>query len=187
MISRLYGDNQREDQILTWESSVAKKWRLDRDLVGMNERNGACLRLPASCSLSSYIVSPLWELSEKETEKDESGSKVEETKMEEGEAGEKPTRRSGFGLGCSGVALPCGGHKGSRRILILVSPNLLTYLTYPRSSRRIHPAPWDNSIPSPPLSNATTFAPLICLSLFFFFFHPLLMVFLSSLAASSRF
>jgi len=33
---------------------VAKK--LDRDLVGMNERNGACLRLPASCSLSSYIV-----------------------------------------------------------------------------------------------------------------------------------
>jgi len=95
----------------------------------------------------------------------------EETKMEEGEAGEKPTRRSGFGLGCSGVALPCGGHKGSRRILILVSPNLLTYLTYPRSSRRIHPAPWDNSIPSPLLSNATTSAPLICLSLFFFF-HP---------------
>jgi len=40
-----------------------------------------------------------------------------------------------------------GGHKGSRRILILVSPNLLTYLAYPRSSRRIHPAPWDNSIP----------------------------------------
>jgi len=113
--------------------------------------------------------SPLWELSEKETEKGESGSKVKETKMEKGEAGEKPTRRSGFGLGCSGVALPCGGHKGSRRILILVSPNLLTYLTYPRSSRRIHPAPWDNSIPSPLLSNATTFAPLICLSLFFFF------------------
>lgn len=124
----------------------------------------------------------------------ECGSKVVGTKMEESEAGEKPTaaRRSGFGLGCSGVALPCGGHKGSRRILILVSPNLLTYLTYPRSSRRIHPAPWDNSIPSPLLSNATTtgssYLPLSFLLLFFL--RPLLTVFfpsLSSLAASSRF
>lgn len=126
-------------------------------------------------------------VSEEETEKGEGDSKVEGTKREESEAGEKPTRRSGFGLGCSGVALPCGGHKGSRRILILVSPNLLTYLTYPRSSRRIHPAPWDNSIPSPLFSNATTSAPFICLSLFFFFSSPLFTVSLSSLAASSRF
>lgn len=129
-------------------------------------------RLPTATSVVFIELlhrSALWELSEEETEKGESGSKVEGTKIEEGEARVKPTRRSGFGLGCSGVALPCGGHKGSRRILILVSPNLLTYLTYPRSSWRIHPAPWDNSIPSPLLSNATISAPLICLSLFFFF------------------
>lgn len=150
----------------------------------MNERNGACLQLPASCSLSSYIV--LLFKSCRRKKKGEGGNKVEGTKMEESKAGEKLTRRSGFGLGCSGVALPCGGHKGSRRILILVSPNLLTYLTYPRSSRRIHPAPWDNSIPSPLFSNATTSAPLICLSLFYFF-PPLFTVSLSSLAASYRF
>lgn len=67
---------------------MAKKWRSDRDLVGMNERNGACLRLPASCSLSSYIVL-LFE-SCRRKQKGESGSKMEGTKMEEGEAGEKP-------------------------------------------------------------------------------------------------
>lgn len=127
-------------------------------------------RLPTATSvvfIERLHRSALWELSEKETEKGESGSKVEETKMEEGEVGEKPTRRSGFGLGCSGVALPCGGHKGSRRILILVSPNLLTYLTYPRSSRRIHPAPWDNSI----LFSPTQQSPLLLFaSLFSSFF-----------------
>lgn len=136
-------------------------------------------RLPTATSVVFIELlhrSALWELSEKETEKGESGSRMEGTKMKEGEAEEKPTRRSGFGLGCSGVALPCGGHKGSRRILILVSPNLLTYLTYPRSSRRIHPAPWDNSIPSPLFSNATTSTPLICLSLFLLFTPPLFTV-----------
>lgn len=145
-------------------------------------------RLPTATSVVFIELlhrSALWELSE-ETEKSESSSKMKKKRRWKRAKPEKPTRRSGFGLGCSGVALPCGGHKGSRRILILVSPNLLTYLTYPRSSRRIHPAPWDNSIPSPLLSNATTSAPLICLSLFFFF-HPLLTVFLAPLATSSRF
>lgn len=121
-------------------------------------------RLPTATSVVFIELlhrSALWKLSGERTEKGESGSKMVRTKMEESEAGEKPTWRSGFGLGCSGVALPCGGHKGSRRILILVSPNLLTYLTYPRSSQRIHPAPWDNSIPGPLFSNATTSAPLI--------------------------
>lgn len=162
-------DNQRENKILTWESSVAKKWRSDRDLVGMNERNGACLRLPASCSLSSYIVLLFESCRMKKQRRARAAARWKERRWKRA----KPTRRSGFGLGCSGVALPCGGHKGSRRILILVSPNLLTYLTYPGSSRRIHPAPWDNSIPGPLFSNATTSAPLICLSLFSFFF-PLL-------------
>lgn len=52
------------------------------------------------------------------------------------------SRWSGGGNGDGGLVLVWvvlvsryrGGHKGSRRILILVSPNLLTYLTYPRSS-----------------------------------------------------
>jgi len=58
---------------------------------------------------------------------------------------EPAARQSGFGWLVL-VSHYRGGHKGSRRILILVSPNLLTYLAYPGNSRRIHPAPWDNSI-----------------------------------------
>lgn len=79
--------------------------------------------------------SALLGLSEKKKEREEieTNRKVGERRwkraMPEREAG--AARRSGFGPGCSGVALPCGDHKGSRRILILVSPNLLTYLTYP--------------------------------------------------------
>lgn len=168
MISR-YGGNQRVDKILTWESSVVKKWRSDRDLVGMNERNGACLWLPASCSLSSYIVL-LFESCRRKKQR-RARAAVRWKKRRWKRAKPERSRRGGLVLVrvVLGVALPCGGHKGSRRILILVSPNLLTYLTYPRSSRRIHPAPWDNSIPSPLFSNATISAPLICLSLFFFF------------------
>lgn len=111
---------------------------MNRDFVGMNERNGACLRLPASCSLSSYIVLLFQDCRRKRKR----GKRSKLTAKWENEDGkercrrEKPARRgaarrSGFGPGCSGVALPCGDHKGSRRILILVSPNLLTYLTYP--------------------------------------------------------
>lgn len=162
------------------EQRGEKEWRsnfADRDLVEMNERNGARLQLPASCSLSSYIVL-LFEGCRRRGEarrgREPAGKVGEKRRWKRA----KPARRSGFGLGCSGVALPCGDHKGSRRILILLSPNLLTYLTYPSSSRRIHPAPWDNSIPSSLLSNATTSDPLICLSLLllllllFFLFSP---------------
>ena len=110
---------------------------MNRDFIEMNERNGACLRLPASCSLSSYIVlffedCPREGGRRRGREKEESDpARWEDEDERRRSRREKPARRFGFGPGCSGVALPCGDHKGSRRILILVSPNLLTYLTYP--------------------------------------------------------
>lgn len=114
----------------------------DRGPVGMNERNGARLRLPAPCSLSSYIVLLFegcrrWREKERRIGGRERGEREQDgrTEMEKGEAGgEEPARRSGFSLQALLVSRYRGGHKGSRWILILVSPNLLTYLTYPRSS-----------------------------------------------------
>jgi hypothetical protein len=75
------------------------------------------------------------------------GGKTRETEKELAShaGGRRKMRQSGFGWLVL-VSHYRGGHKGSRRILILVSPNLLTYLAYPGNSRRIHPAPWDNSI-----------------------------------------
>lgn len=148
-------------------------------------------RLPTATSVVFIELlhrSALWELSEKETEKGESGSRMEGTKMKEGEAEEKPTRRSGFGLGCSGVALPCGGHKGSRRILILVSPNLLTYLTYPRSLTEDSSGTLGQLNPeSSFLQRDNLHSSYLPLSFSSFFSSSLHSVSLSSPAASSRF
>lgn len=86
----------------------------------------------------------------------------------------KPARRSGFGPGCSGVALPCGDHKGSRRILILVSPNLLTYLTYPEELTEDSSGTLRQLNPKSSILSPTRQPPiLICLSLFFFIFFSL--------------
>lgn len=93
MILHLCGNNQSGDMSFdTRQHSVAKKWRsdfADRDLVGMNERNGARLRLPASCSLSSYIVLLFENCRRRRGARRgrEPAAKVGETKMEEGEAG----------------------------------------------------------------------------------------------------
>lgn len=118
------------------------------------------------------------------------------TKMEEGEAGgEESARRSGFGLRAVLVSRYRGGHKGSRWILILVSPNLLTYLTYPRSSSgtlgQLNPLLSESSFLRDnlrfsylPLSLSLF---LFCSFFFFFLFLFSLSVSFFPLTASSRF
>jgi len=91
----------------------------------MNERNGARLRLPASCSLSSYVVlscpCPATPEGWREDKRDRERARVTcRWKKEDA--------------------------RGRSRRENRLSPNLLTYLAYPGNSRRIHPAPWDNSI-----------------------------------------
>lgn len=124
--------------MIRWGNQRGKKMEMkfyeSQFLVGMNERNGACLQLPASCSLSSYIDLLFKDGSAlvggKERER-----RVKQTGKWENEDGREWSRRDGLVL--VRVVLVshyrCGerDHKGSQRILILVSPNLLTYLTYP--------------------------------------------------------
>lgn len=157
---------------------------MNRDFVGrMNERNGAYPRLPASCPLSSYIVLLFQDCRGREREKEKETERGREKRAKptakwEDEDGrersrrKKPARRSGFGPGCSGVALPCGDHKGSRRILILVSPNLLTYLTYPEELTEDSSGTLRQLNPKSSILSPTRQPPiLICLSLFSFSFY----------------
>lgn len=164
---------------------------MNRDFVGrMNERNGACPRLPASCPLSSYIVLLFQDCRrrrkrKRDREREREKSETEAAKWENEDGRErsrrkKPARRSGFGPGCSGVALPCGDHKGSRRILILVSPNLLTYLTYPEELAEDSSGTLRQLNPKSSILSPTRQPPiLICLSLFFLIFFSLSLFYLS--------